>query len=83
MIPNVERRGDSSFFIYSGRMYKITKVFRNCSSKKNISDVNDYLASKNGEEGVIWSSKGDNYIIICRNDDLGKPYIPIQRGKKK
>lgn len=82
-MDNVERRGDSSWFIYSGREFKITKIFRNTSGKKNVSDTNDYLASKNGEEGVIWSSKGDYCIIICRNDDLGKPYIPIQRGKKK
>ena len=59
MLPNVVRIKGISYFIYSGRKYKITKMFLGSNPKRNLQDANAYLGSKNGTEGVIWS-RGDD-----------------------
>ena len=76
MLPNVVRLGDSSYFIKDGLKFKITKIFIHYNPKRNLIDANAYMASKGMKEGVIWSSKDDRKIIICKCDDLGTPYIP-------
>jgi hypothetical protein len=81
-LPNVIRMRNFSYFIYSGRKYKITKIFIHHNPKRNVADANDYMMEKNGEEGVIWASSDKRRIVICRNDDLGTEYIPDGRRKK-